>query len=419
MQIKIIFFIKTISMDKKIKMLVIPSDRTGVGKFRSVDPHVYIAEHYKDEFDIDIVYNLPKENLDTYLKKYDLIHIHKQLDRNCEIMKMIKFLEIPVIIDIDDHYKLGNDHPMSLTAKKEKWHEPIISHLKLADYVTTTTPIFAKELSKHNKNVYVLPNAINPNEKQYIQEKKKSDKMRVGIICGSSHLKDIELLGDLVNRVNDNVQIVLCGFDTNGTITTYNRDTGEKTQRPIKPEESVWFTYEKIITGNYKGLSQEHKDFLMGFMKGVDDPFVNEKYRRMWTRNITEYATHYENVDVLLAPLKENEFNQMKSQLKTIEAGFTHTALIAQNFGAYTIDAIPMIEFGGKINENGNCLLVDSRKNHKDWTKYINKLAENPDMLKKLQDNLYNYVKDKYSIEAVCAERVKLYKSIVDKSVHN
>lgn len=406
-------------MDKKIKMLVIPSDRTGVGKFRSVDPHVYIAEHYKDEFDIDIVYNLPKENLDAYLKKYDLIHIHKQLDRNCEIMKMIKFLEIPVIIDIDDHYKLGNDHPMSLTAKKEKWHEPIISHLKLADYVTTTTPIFAKELSKHNKNVYVLPNAINPNEKQYIQEKKKSDKVRVGIICGSSHLKDIELLGDLVNRVNDNVQIVLCGFDTNGTITTYNRDTGEKTQRPIKPEESVWFTYEKIITGNYKGLSQEHKDFLMGFMKGVDDPFVNEKYRRMWTRNITEYATHYENVDVLLAPLKENEFNQMKSQLKTIEAGFTHTALIAQNFGAYTIDAIPMIEFGGKINENGNCLLVDSRKNHKDWTKYINKLAENPDMLKKLQDNLYNYVKDKYSIEAVCAERVKLYKSIVDKSVHN
>ena len=406
-------------MDKKIRMLVIPSDTTGVGKFRSVDPHVYIAEHYKDEFDIDIVYNLPKENLDTYLSQYDLIHIHKQLDRNCEIMKMIKFLGIPVIVDIDDHYNLGNDHPMSLTAKKERWHEPIINHLKMADYVTTTTPIFAKELKKHNKNVFVMPNAINPEEKQYIQEKTKSDKVRVGIICGSSHLHDIELLGDLVNRVADNVQIVLCGFDTNGTITTYNRDTGEKTQRPIKPEESVWFTYEKIITGNYKGLSGEHKEFLMKFMKNVDDPFVNEKYRRMWTRNITEYATHYENVDVLLAPLKENEFNKMKSQLKTIEAGFTHTALIAQDFGAYQIDSIPMIEFGGKINENGNCLLVKTSKNHKDWTKYINKLAADPEMLKKLQDNLYNYVKDRYSIAAVCAERVKLYKSIVDKSVHN
>ena len=403
-------------MDRKIKMLVIPSDRTGVGKFRSVDPHVYIAENYKDDFDVDIVYNLPKDNLDSYLKEYDLIHIHKQLDKNCEIMKMIKFLGIPVIIDVDDHYYLGNDHPMSLTAKKEKWHEPIINHIKLADYVTTTTPIFAKEISKHNKNVFVFPNAINPDEAQYKPIKNDSNgKLRVGIICGSSHLHDIELLGDLVTRTNDNVQIVLCGFDTNGTITTYNQQTGEKTRRPIRPEESVWYTYEKILTGNYKTLSAEHKEFLSKFMAGVDDPFVNEKYRRMWTRNINSYATHYQNVDVLLAPLKENEFNKVKSQLKTIEAGFTHTALIAQDFGAYQIDSIPMIEFGGKINENGNCLLVDSRKNHKDWVKYINKLAENPDMVKKLQENLYEYVKDKYSIDAVCKERVEFYKSIVKK----
>ena len=406
-------------MEKKIRMLVIPSDFTGVGKFRSVSPHVYIAEHYKDEFDIDIVYapDMPRENLDKFLSQYDLIHIHKMLDKNCEIMKMIKFLGIPVIIDVDDHYKLGNDHPMSLTAKNEKWHEPIINHLKLADYVTTTTPIFAKEISKHNKNVMVFPNAIDPDEEQYKPIKNPSNGMlRVGIICGSSHLHDIELLGHLCENVADNVQIVLCGFDTNGTITTYNRDTGEKTQRPIRPEESVWFTYENILTNNLKCISPEHKDFLMKFMKGVDDPFVNEKYRRMWTRDINKYATHYQNVDVLLAPLKENEFNKMKSQLKTIEAGFTHTALIAQNFGAYTIDSVPMIEFGGKINEEGNCLLVDTRKNHKDWAKYINKLAKDPEMVKKLQDNLSKYVTEKYSIGAVCKERVKFYKELVEKS---
>ncbi len=406
--------------DKKIKMLVIPSDFTGVGKFRSVDPHAYIQEHYPDEFDIDIVYNFPKEKMDEYLKQYDLIHIHKQLDKNCEIMNMIKFLEIPVIIDVDDHFYLGNDHPMSLSARKEKWHEPIINHIKLADYVTTTTPIFAKEISKYNKNVFVFPNAINPEEKQYQPIKNDSNgKLRVGIICGSSHLKDIELLGDLITRTNDNVQIVLCGFDTRGTRTIYNQQTGEKTQVPIKPQESVWYDYEKIITSNYKTLSAEHKEFLMKFMAGVDDPFVNEKYRRMWTRDITQYATHYQNVDVLLAPLKENEFNKMKSQLKVIEAGFTDTAIIAQNFGAYTIDLKPMIEFGGKINEDGNALIVDSRKNHKDWTKYINKLAENPDMVKKLKENLHNTVKDTYSLETVCANRVKFYKDIVNKSVHN
>ena len=403
-------------MDKKIKMLVIPSDRTGVGKFRSVDPHVYIAEHYGDEFDVDIVYNMPNGDLEAFLKQYDLIHIHKQLDKQCKIIDMIKFLGIPVIIDIDDHFKLGNDHPMSITAKKERWHEPIINHLKKADYVTTTTPIFADVIKQHNKNVKVFPNAINPEEKQYaVAKNPRTDKLRVGIICGSSHLKDLELLSGIATQVNkDKVQFVLCGFDTRGTRTIY-KDNGEVETRPIYPQESVWCDYEKIFTDNYRTISPEHKEFLMKYMAGVDDPFTNEPYRRMWTRHINDYATHYQNVDVLIAPLKENDFNKVKSELKEIECGFTHTAFIGQNFGAYTINLVPMIEKGGKINEEGTALLVDSSKNHKQWAKYINKLADDADMLKKLQDNLYNFVKDRYSLAEICKQRVEFYKSIVNK----
>ena len=403
-------------MDKKIKMLVIPSDRTGVGKFRSVDPHVYIAEHYGDEFDVDIVYNMPNGDLEAFLKQYDLIHIHKQLDKQCKIIDMIKFLGIPVILDIDDHFKLGNDHPMSITAKKERWHEPIINHLKKADYVTTTTPIFADVIKQYNKNVKVFPNAINPEEKQYaVAKNPRTDRLRVGIICGSSHLKDLELLSGIATQVNkDKVQFVLCGFDTRGTRTIY-KDNGEVETRPIYPQESVWCDYEKIFTDNYRTISPEHKDFLMKYMAGVDDPFTNEPYRRMWTRHINDYATHYQNVDVLIAPLKENDFNKVKSELKEIECGFTHTAFIGQNFGAYTINLVPMIEKGGKINEEGTALLVDSSKNHKQWAKYINKLADDADMLKKLQDNLYNFVKDRYSLAEICKQRVEFYKSIVNK----
>ena len=403
-------------MNKKIKMLVIPSDKSGCGKFRSVDPHVYIAEHYGDEFDVDIVYNMPNGDLEAFLKQYDLIHIHKQLDKQCKIIDMIKFLGIPVILDIDDHFKLGNDHPMSITAKKERWHEPIINHLKKADYVTTTTPIFADVIKQHNKNVKVFPNAINPEEKQYaVAKNPRTDKLRVGIICGSSHLKDLELLSGIATQVNkDKVQFVLCGFDTRGTRTIY-KGNGEVETRPIYPQESVWCDYEKIFTDNYRTISPEHKDFLMKYMAGVDDPFTNEPYRRMWTRHINDYATHYQNVDVLIAPLKENDFNKVKSELKEIECGFTHTAFIGQNFGAYTINLVPMIEKGGKINEEGTALLVDSSKNHKQWAKYINKLADDADMLKKLQDNLYNFVKDRYSLAEICKQRVEFYKSIVNK----
>ena len=37
-------------MSKKIKVLVIPSDKSGVGLFRSVDPHIYLQNEYPNDF---------------------------------------------------------------------------------------------------------------------------------------------------------------------------------------------------------------------------------------------------------------------------------------------------------------------------------------------------------------------------------
>lgn len=407
-------------MNKKIKILVIPSDKSGCGFFRSLQPHLYLNDHYSDLFDIDITYEIPKiPYLEKFFTQYDIIHIHKQLDRNCELMKLMKFCGCKVIVDIDDHYDLGNDHPMSVTARIENWKEPIINHLRLADMVTTTTEIFKKELLKHNKNVVVIPNAINPNEGQFIPKPTKSDRLRFGIICGSSHLEDIKLLNGMTSMlpkdVIDKIQFVLCGFDTNGTRTFRNVKTGEVTSRPIEPKETCWYEYEKILTNNYSIVSQEHKDFLNKFIKGYEYPNINEAYRRCWTKNINEYATHYNNIDVLLVPLKENNFNKVKSQLKVIEAGFFNKAIIAQNFGPYTIDLVPMIEKGGSINENGNALLVDSNKNHKQWAKYIIKLANDRDMVEKLQKNLHDTVKDKYSLDEVSKIRVSAYIDLMSK----
>ena len=409
-------------MEKKIKILVVPSDSTGVGKYRSVDPHKYIQEHYSDEFDIDIVMmkDFPQNDLANFFSQYDIIQMHKQFDKDGKIMDLIKFLGIPVVLDIDDHFRLGQDHPMHVTAQREGWAHQILSHVEKADYVTTTTPIFANILKKYNKNVYVFPNAINPEEPQFKQTKNKSNKIRFGLICGSTHMKDIELIGaleSLPQDTKDKMQIVLCGFDTNGTTTIYNSATGEVKRRPIMPHESVWCRYEEFLTKNYKFVTPEHTEFLKKYLKGVDDPFENDFYRRFWTKDIQHYAKHYENVDVLLAPLKENDFNSVKSQLKFIECGFTDTAIIASNFGPYTIDSVPYIEKGGKINENGNCLLVDPLKNHKQWAKYITYLVAHPEVVDTLKANLKKDMTEKYSMEKVCKDRVEFYKHIMENKV--
>ena len=401
-------------MNKKIKILVIPSDRYGCGFFRSLQPHQYIQEHFSDKFDIDIMYELPNNiPYEQFFMQYDIVHIHKNLDNKCELINMMKFVGCKVVVDIDDHWSLGNDHPMSLTAKKEQWHLPVINHLKLADVVTTTTPIFAKEIKKHNKNVYVFPNAIDPNDERFQLNTSKSDKIRFGVICGSSHLKDLELMQGMTAQLSketlDKMQFVLCGFDTNGTRTIYHKDTGKVERRPILPEETVWYEYEKILTNDYKIVSEDHKRFLHMFAKDMNYGNLNEPYRRCWTKDMNNYYKHYENIDVLLVPLKENDFNLVKSQLKVIEAGFGHKAIIANNVGPYTIDLKSMIEKGGKINEEGNALLIDSSKNHKLWAKYITRLVEDRDMLEKLKNNLHNTVKDTYSLETVCKDRVDLY----------
>lgn len=400
-------------------MLVIPSDRSGCGFYRSTQPHEYIAKNYSDEFEIDIIYDLPKDDLETFLKKYDLIHFHKKLDDGLNIVNMIKFLDIPCICDIDDYYDLGDYHPMSLSAKKENWKKPVIDHLQAVDYVTTTTPIFQKTLKKHNKNVLVFPNAIDPNDERFKLKETKSDRIRFGIICGSSHYHDLLILNGMVKQlpkdVLDKVQFVLCGFDTNGTRTIYDKDTGKVTRRPIYPQESVWCDYEKIITDNYSIINDDHKKFLMTYNSMFEYISKNEPYRRCWTKPIDKYYSHYENIDVLLVPLKETMFNAQKSQLKVVECGFAHKAIIAQNFGPYTIDLTSMIEKGGKINENGNSLLVDTSKNHKQWGKYIERIVKEPEILDKLKENLYNTVKDAYNLETVCKDRVAFYKSIVNR----
>jgi hypothetical protein len=56
----------------KIKVLVTPSDKTGVGKFRSIDPHVFLQNLYGDEFHVDIIFE-PDMNDMNFWKQYQIL----------------------------------------------------------------------------------------------------------------------------------------------------------------------------------------------------------------------------------------------------------------------------------------------------------------------------------------------------------
>lgn len=409
--------------DKKIKVLVVPSDTFGVGLYRSVSPHTQLDKLYGDEFDVEINY-APNWDDHAFFDKYDIIHIHKGLYQNMEgfwnFLGYCKEHNITTVMDIDDHWEVGPQHPLYVTNKAMKVPEKIIENIKRFDYVTTTTSIFADKIKKYNPNVLVFPNAVDPTEDQYSPVKNPSDRIRFGFVMGSAHEKDMQQFRDVTSRLDpeilNKIQIVLCGYDLRGTVNMVDQQGRMVGTRPIKPEESVWYTYEKILTDNYRFISPQYSDFLHKFIKGVQWPNVaNEPYRREWTKDVTNFAEHYRNIDVLLAPLDCNGFNEVKSELKFIEAGFTKTALICTEFGPYTLLGNSMLKYGGEIDHNGNCILIDDSKKHKAWLKAIKKLVEEPELITELQNNLYNTVKDKYDIRNVTKTRAEWYKSIVKK----
>jgi glycosyltransferase involved in cell wall biosynthesis len=401
----------------KIKVLVLPSDKTGVGKFRSIDPHVSLQNLYPEDFHVEIDYE-PKINDYNYWKNYDIVHFHRTIAHNYEnsvdLIKRLNSIGIITIMDLDDYWLPTKEHPVHQMVIQTNLHKKIIENLKVASHVTTTTKFFAQEISKFNKNVHVLPNGVNPKEPQFNAKTEPSDKLRFGWLGGSSHLHDLKLLDGSINKLSplkDKFSMYLCGFDTRGTVTEINQQTGEQKQRDIKPEETVWARYEEIFTDNYRMVEPKHKDFLMKF---VEEDYVSDElpfYNRIWTKPVTSYAQNYKWFDVSLAPIKNHVFNRVKSQLKVIEAGFYKKAIIASNIGPYTIDLKHALNKGEFTD--GNALLVDEARNHSDWSKYMKKLIDNPNFAYDLGQKLYETVKDTYYLNNISKDRAELYKSLV------
>ena len=404
-------------MSKKINILVLPSDRSGVGKFRSIDPHVCLQKLYPNEVHVDIEFDINYDD-DKFWQKYDIVHFHRLIgqdyEKSVELIEKLNNQGVITICDIDDYWLPTKEHPLHTIIVQEKINEKIIAQIRAAKHVTTTTSVFASEVSKINKNVSILPNAIDPNEPQFKEKTLESDRIRVGWLGGSSHLHDLYLLDGMVSKLgtlNDKIQYVVCGFDTRGSMTEYNKDTGEKKVRPIRPDETVWVKYEEIFTNNYKIVGDEYKTHLMKFKDESYYNELNEGYRRVWTLPTTSYAKNYSKFDISLAPIKNHIFNRVKSQLKVIEAGFYKKALIASNVGPYTIDLKHALKNGEFVD--GNALLVEETRNHSDWSKHIKKLVDNPNMIVDLGERLYETVSKTYDLNNVTKDRKELYFSLL------
>lgn len=406
----------------KIKILAIPSDNHGVGKYRILDPYKYIGENHGDEFHVDISFDVPND--DKFFEDYDVVVFHSFIHKtthedNVKRIEWLKSKGIKTVVDIDDLWSVDPKHPMYQQIKQNNVPQKKVEFLRLSDYISTTTPIFADTIKQrlNLRNTFVFPNAVDENEPQFQSKVEKSEKVRFGWLGGSSHLYDLQIIGSGISGTystfKDKVQFVLCGFDTRGNVTEFDKTTGQQRRRPILPHETVWFQYENIFTDKYRVIDEDYKKYLLTFSE-TEYNDLDKPYRRRWTRDITKYAQNYNMFDISLAPLIESEFNMNKSQLKIIESGFHKKAVIASGVKPYTMDLVSSLD-QGVFNDKGNSLIVPPSKNHKEWGKHMKRLIENPNMIEDLGNRLYETVKDRYSLKNVTKDRIQFFKSIINK----
>lgn len=324
--------------------------RGGVLKYR-ITPYTLVSDYVINS---EVDWN----DLD-YLKQFDTVLFYKVPISNqpLEVIHNLKVLGIRVIIDIDDYWMLNPTHSMFEATRYYKIPEMILGSIKMADVVVTTTNYFADIIRNYNKNVLVIPNSIVFKEEQFIPNHKESELFRIGYLGGSSHYNDIQLLSKLNCE-----QFVLCGFDLRGT------------------QQSIWYKMEKFITNNYRNIDKEYLEYLMRFKE--EDYNDNDKsYKRIWTKDIDNYAKGYDEFDVALAPLEDNLFNRCKSPLKFLEASAKKCLFI-----------------GSDIVYDESDLKVKYRT---DWNKCIKKLKNNDNLRNELIIKNYELVFNKYNLDKV------------------
>lgn len=395
----------------KIKILVVPKNRELKNIKRIIKPHLNLQETYGDDFfiDIDLDANLDDDN---YLAEYDVVVYHEYVETN--FPSKLKELGIIGVLDIDDNWSLDKNNRFYKYIKHQEL--AIKENIRNSQFVTTSTESLFDKLIKLNENVTLINDSLDEKDIKTKLNTKKSKKLRLGLVVDEYSIESVQNLNGLISKLKSDkllgdVQLVLCGFDFNMQTTKRNETSGENEKVKVKPINTPWFEYESILTNGHTTISDEYKEHLMSFS---DEEFVGvekEPYRRISKRS--DFITYYGEFDVLLAPLSKNSYSEMTSPFRVMEAGFHKKAIIAQDYGPYTIDLINGYTKGGSIDLNSNALLVDPKKNHKEWSKYIKLLVGNPDAVKSLGKNLHNTVKNKYSMVTTNKLRKDFYKGII------
>ena len=267
-----------------------------------------------------------------------------------DFFKVLRQKEILFISEMDDYPVLWEED-----YKKTAW-----INFRAVHAIQTSTPYLADFLRQFNPNVTVFANQLRhlPPPRDYDEEYKQK--------------KPVTIFFGALNRDGDFIELL-------PILNRFAKQYGKKIAFKILARKNL-----------FDALESENKTFI-GDLKKYDGQFVSYDV----------YEEAIRSSDIALLPLRDNEFNRSKSDLKFIECAGNGTVVLAS----------PVV-YSKSIEEGRTGFIY---RDDREFVTKLNLLVRNKNLRRMVAEAAYAYVKRERLMSQHYMERLEWYRELLTR----
>tara|TARA_A100001515_G_scaffold143826_1_gene146029 strand:- start:7533 stop:8729 length:1197 start_codon:yes stop_codon:yes gene_type:complete len=377
---------------EKLKILCCPANEGGCAYYRAWAPFAKLAEKYPDH--IELRFNMNPLGLNTSsgdfeedfdhadMKWADVVmtqnisnwggpYTARIVGKAKEFGKFVHYDTDDLLTNLYEGHRLKQVYEERGLTEITKF---IYSHAHLT---TVTQRKFAHRIQEFCGGVLaVAKNAIDYNLQNWNHPKvppRTKRLVRIGWAGGIHHEEDVKEFAGIPHYVNQRVGRENVEWHFFGRPPIDPNDEKEKWQL------DVWDNYQRIL--------------LQGF-KGAKNWYVHPALPS------DQYGIIFANIDIAIAPLQMNDFNDSKSEIKVAECGRYKVPLVASDVGCYD----------ETIHNGRTGYLIPHDAPKSEWVKTLTKVIKDKKLRESMGSNLHEVTEEYFDLNKVVSQRLQLYR---------
>jgi glycosyltransferase involved in cell wall biosynthesis len=391
----------------KLKILCCPANKGGCSFYRIINPYEKLAKLYPNIVEIRFSENplgLKQADLKTGqyvweedwdfadMKWADIVFTQNISNfggpYTARIVGKAKEFGKLVHYDTDDLLTNLYDGHRLVEVYREKGLSEITKFIYgSSDIVTVTQEKFAHRIMEFcNGYLAVVRNSIDYTLPHWSAPKTPSPKKnlcRVGWAGGIHHEEDVKEFASIPQLVNNRAGRENVRWDFYGKPPPGPDQDPKSKEFKEDWQQQVWLNYERTLMRGFKG---------------------QKNYTINYALPATQYGIVYSHMDVAIAPLQMNEFNDSKSDIKVAECGQYAVPLVASNVGCYN-ETI-------KNGETGYLISPDSPK--RVWVSTLSKVIKDKKHREEMGKNLKEITDKHFDLNKLVHHRLDIYETIMN-----